>query len=75
MARDWSLVRDSKDAYWAERIERLGPAEGLRIAETLREQARLLNAAWPTEADRREDLAAHLRLRERLDRAGLSRRG
>jgi hypothetical protein len=33
VARDWAAVRDAKDACWAERLSRLGPAEGLRIAE------------------------------------------
>jgi hypothetical protein len=75
MARDWGAVRDAKDAFWAERIARLGPAEGLRIAEELRQQARLLDPAWPSEDDRREDLQAHLRFRALLDRARLSRRG
>ncbi|HUL76168.1 MAG TPA: hypothetical protein VL691_02815 [Vicinamibacteria bacterium] len=75
MARDWAAVRDAKDAYWAERVGRLGPAEGLRIAEELRRQAQLLNPAWPSEDDRREDFLAHVRLRSLLDRARLPGRG
>jgi hypothetical protein len=75
LARDWAAARDAKDAYWAERIERLGPAEGLRIGEELRLQAQLLNPAWPSEADRREDFLAHVRLRALLDRARLPGRG
>lgn len=74
MDRDWAQARDNKDAYWAERIARLGPAEGLRIADELRQQALLLNPAWPSEDDRREDYRSHVRLRELLDRAGLARR-
>jgi hypothetical protein len=69
--RDWAAVRDAKDAYWAERIERLGPAEGFRIAEELRLQARLVNPEWPSEEDRRQDLLAHARLRSLLDRVRL----
>jgi hypothetical protein len=75
MARDWAAVRDAKDAYWAERVERLGPAEGLRIAEELRLQAQLLHPGWPSEDDRREDLATHVRVRALLDRARLPSRG
>lgn len=75
MARDWAAVRDAKDAYWAERIERLGPAEGLRIAEELRLQALLLNPGWPSEEDRREDFLAHRRLRTLLDRVRIPGRG
>jgi hypothetical protein len=73
MARDWAAARDAKDAYWAERIERLGPAEGFRIAEELRRQAQLLNPAWPTEDDRRQDFLAHTRLRALLDRVRFPR--
>jgi hypothetical protein len=75
MARDWAAARDAKDAYWAERIRRLGPAEGFRVAEELRLQARLLNPAWPSGDERREDFLAHARLRALLDRARLPRRG
>lgn len=75
MARDWDAVRDAKDAYWAERVGRLGPAEGLRIAEELRRQALLLNPEWPSEDDRREDFQVHVRVRALLDRACLASRG
>ena len=30
MTRDWPAARDAKDAYWAERVGRLGPLEALR---------------------------------------------
>lgn len=73
--RDWAAVRDAKDAYWAERIERLGPAEGFRIAEELRLQAKLLNPEWPSEDDRRQDFLAHTRLCALLDRVRLPGRG
>lgn len=69
-ARDWDAVRQAKDAYWSERIARLGPVEGLRISEELRRQALLRNPAWPEAADRRQDLLSHVHLAERLRRAG-----
>jgi hypothetical protein len=75
VSRDWAAVRDSKDAYWAQRIARLGAAEGLRIAEELRRQVLLQNTVWPSEKDRRQDLEAHVRLAELLRRAGHTRRG
>ena len=31
MARDWEALRELKDRHWADRIQRLGAAEGLRI--------------------------------------------
>ena len=69
MARDWAAVRASKDAFWARRIARLGPAEGLRIADELRRQVLLQNPGWPDVEQRRDDLQSHVRLSELLQRA------
>ena len=74
MARDWGRVRDAKDAYWAERIRRLGPLEGFRVADGLRRQARVQAPGWPDAASRREDLRAHVRLSELFTRADSTRR-
>ena len=75
MERDWDAARRRKDEYWAERIARLGPMEGFRIAEGLRQQAKLFIPSWPTPAERREDLAAHERLAEAFRRvAAVTRR-
>lgn len=74
VARDWRAARDAKDAYWGERVARLGPGEGLRVAEELRRQALLRDPAWPGAADRRRDLLAHARLVELFKRAGSARR-
>jgi hypothetical protein len=72
--RDWNAVRESKDTYWGERIARLGPIEGLRIADELRRQVLALDAAWPCVADRDQDLLSHIRLTELFRRAGPARR-
>jgi hypothetical protein len=74
VSRDWEAAREDKDAYWGERIGRLGPIEGLRVAEELRRQALLRDPAWPDAALRQEDLASHARLAELLRRAGSARR-
>lgn len=73
MSRDWEAVRRAKDDYWSERIARLGPSEGFRIAEELRQQVLRSQPGWPSESERKEDLAAHLRLADLLHRAGRSR--
>jgi len=73
VSRDWQAARDSKDAYWAERIARLGPGEGLRIADELRRQVLRQHPGWPSDEDRRADLLAHVRLAELLRRASHSR--
>jgi hypothetical protein len=74
VARDWAAVRDSKDAYWAARIARLGPLEAFRVAEELRQQARFETRSWPDEDSRRADLGAHVRLAERFRRADATSR-
>jgi hypothetical protein len=66
--------RHTKDAYWGERIARLGPFEGFRVAEEPRRQALLLNAGWPDAALRQADLASHVRLAALFRRAGSTRR-
>ncbi|MEO8680258.1 MAG: hypothetical protein ABI665_14500 [Vicinamibacterales bacterium] len=73
IARDWQAARDNKDAYWGARIARLGPLEGLRIAEELRQQA-LQVTGWPRADDREEDLRSHVRLAALLRNAGPTRR-
>jgi hypothetical protein len=73
VSRDWAAARESKDAFWATRIARLGPIEGLRIADELRRQVIRQNPEWPSEQERRDDIAAHTRLSRLLGRAGLSR--
>ncbi len=67
--RDWEAAASGKQQYWAERYrgEGAGPA---RLASTLLlEHARRLGAAGLTDGERGDDLAHHLELTDRLDRA------
>lgn len=75
VGRDWEAARVSKQAYWAERIARLGPLEGFRIADELRRQVIAGEPGWPGPAAREADLGAHVRLSALLPRAGAARRG
>jgi hypothetical protein len=69
LARDWAAVRESKEGALAERLDRLGPAESLRMADELRRFARSVGSD-PAAADLRDaDLAAHQRLSALLRRA------
>ena len=68
MSRDWQALRDAKDTYWADRLDQFGPGEGFRIADELRRQMIRQNPRWPSAEDRGDDLAAHMRLAERLRR-------
>ena len=72
VSRDWRSAREAKDAFWAERIARVGPIEGFRIADELRRQLLGQHPGWPSADERCEDLAAHVRLAELLRRAGHS---
>jgi hypothetical protein len=74
VTRDWAAVRASKDRYWGDRIARLGPLEGLRIADELRRQALQCDPHWPDPEHRREDLLAHARLTALFRRATAVRR-
>lgn len=74
VSRDWEAARESKDAWWAARIGRLGPAEGLRITDELRRRVLAVNPRWPDEEDRRLDLEAHARLSRLLRDADRARR-
>ncbi len=69
MARDWAAARRLKDSYWGDRIARLGPLEGIRIADELRRQMQLHDASWPSADLRSADLAAHVRLADLFRRA------
>lgn len=75
VARDWAAVRAARDDYWAARIRRLGPGEGLRIADELRRQVMALDPEWPSEAERRRDQASHARVAELLRRVDHARGG
>lgn len=74
VSRDWDAVRDAKDAYWSERIARLGPVEALRAADELRRQVLAQDPGWPHPDDRHHDLLSHVRLAERLRRVDSARR-
>jgi len=74
MNRDWQRARDAKDAYWTERVQRLGPLEALRIADELRRQVLLQHPDWPDAAGRRDDLRHHVRMTELFARVDAARR-
>lgn len=69
VGRDWARARLAKDAYWGERVARLGAAEGFRIADELRRQALFNDPGWPHPDQRDADLEAHIRVSALLRRA------
>jgi hypothetical protein len=74
VARDWDAARRNKESYWGERIGRLGPLEGFRVADDLRRQMLQRDPGWPDAETRQADLAFHAALAERFRRAGATRR-
>ena len=74
MARDWQSARDAKDAYWAKRVQRLGPLEAMRIADELRRQVLRQHPDWPDAASRSDDLRHHVRMTELFARVDAARR-
>jgi hypothetical protein len=73
VARDWQAARANKDAYWRERIARLGPAEAFRVGEELRRHMQAIDPDWPDESQRDADLESHVHLADCFRRAGEAR--
>lgn len=66
--RDWDAVSESKLAYWAGRFRDGGWAPAWTAANGLLLDMRRARPDYPSAADRDVDLAAHVQVRERLDR-------
>jgi hypothetical protein len=69
VARDRERVDALKRAHHAEQARTHGPERGFLLGQQLREHARRVRPEWPTPADRADDLAHHLELKRKLDRA------
>lgn len=65
--RDWAAAERAKQQYWADRYRDEGGAPARHAATLLLEHAHRLGVLDP--ADRRDDFAHHLEIRDRLDRA------
>lgn len=66
--RDWPAVAASKRRRWAAQKKEMTPAEALQVGDQLRYHAHTLHDGWPTDADRHNDLAVHVRVSESLRR-------
>ncbi|MBI1876285.1 MAG: hypothetical protein HYS05_20665 [Acidobacteria bacterium] len=64
--RDWRLIDEIKASYWVERKRTLPPAEAIRLGDDLRRYVLAVRPAWPSEADRDDDLSVHVRVAEAL---------
>jgi hypothetical protein len=71
--RDWASAAEAKALWWRDWKREHGPAAGLRIGDELRRQALAARPDWPSEREREEDLAMHLRLIEVIRRVPRAR--
>jgi hypothetical protein len=67
--RDWAAVERSKWEFWAERFRREGSGPARHASRLLLDHARRLDASLLSDAQHADDLAHHVEVRERLDRA------
>ena len=74
LRRDWQLLADSKEDFWAARLRELGPGEGIRVADELRREMMERVPDWPSPDERAADLAHHQRVAEILRRVTRSAR-
>ena len=55
-----------KERFWIEQKRAMTAAEALHLADDLRVAVRSRESDWPSEEERRSDLATHLRVSESL---------
>jgi hypothetical protein len=67
--RNRALVQDAKAEYWAQRYRDLGWRANWELAQELYAHARRVRPDFPTDRDRTEDYAHHVRLKSLIDRA------
>lgn len=67
--RGWAAARTLKQEHWAREFREHGSEATVEAALALREHMRLVNPDWPSESDRRDDLAHHVVLKRAIDGA------
>ena len=66
--RPWPAAEALKQQHWARELAS-NPLATLEASQALWVHMRQINPEWPTEAERREDLAHHVALKRAIDRA------
>jgi hypothetical protein len=69
LEREWAAAEGLKRAHWAREFAVRGPEATVQAAHALWRHMRLVRPDWPSETQRREDLAHHVELKRRIDRA------
>jgi hypothetical protein len=60
--RDWEAIAESKRRRWVTQKSTMTIDDALQVGDELRQYAKSLHDCWPTEEDRRNDLAVHARV-------------
>jgi hypothetical protein len=66
--RTWSAGEALKREHWARELAN-DPLATFQASQALWVHMRQVNPDWPTDAERREDLAHHVELKRAIDRA------
>jgi hypothetical protein len=64
--RDWAAVAAAKEAQWLRQKAAMTPADVLDMSDVMRRHALSLSPAWPSQAEREEDLRIHHRVGQAL---------
>jgi hypothetical protein len=67
--RPWMEIEHSKRDHWVREFARRGHVATFHAAQALWMRMRAVRPDWPTDEQRAADFAAHVRLKELLDRA------
>jgi hypothetical protein len=67
--RPWHLLAALTQDHWAGELTARGTLATLEASQALWTHMRSVRPDWPTDADRREDLAHHIALKQAIDRA------
>lgn len=67
--RAWQAAEALKQEHWAREVAERGPLATFEASQLLWEHMRFVRPDWPSPAERREDLAHHVMLKQLIDRA------
>lgn len=71
--RPWRELEALETEHWRRLKKERGLGEGLRIADELRRHVLSVRPDWPSEEERAEDLAVHVRVSAELRRVGAAK--
>jgi len=70
--RPWHVLAALERDHWARELAARGPLATLEVSQALWAHMQSVRPDWPTDSDRREDLAHHVTLKQAIDRAAIA---